>query len=613
MSDDQSLRKKDNIRVRRDRRKVSKPNNTRKAIRQVLSLLQNYKLKIFITFICALISTSFNVIGPLLIGKATTVIFDGLNLLIKGTGTINFTELFYLLILATLLYVISAVFTYLQSWFLTQISTSISYTIRKRLIEKINLLSMQDFDKNKRGDILSRITNDVDSLQTGITSTFLQFMTAIITIVGVFIMMMSINITLTLLTIVLVPLSFIIISFIMKRSQKYYKDQLVYKGKINAQIEEVFSGHDTIRSYNQENESLEKFVDDNQKWYTFEWKSQFYSSLMGPVINFISNLSYVIIAVIGAILVLERSIMVGDILAFFQYIQNFTQPIQQITRVMNLVQTALAATERIFEFLEIENEENSASLKIMDINDNISFENVEFAYDEKPIIKDLSFTANKGEKIAIVGHTGAGKTTIIKLLMRFYDIDNGEIKIDGVNIEKYDKNSLRSLVGMVLQDTWLFNGSIKENIRYGNLDATDDDVILASKIAYAHNFIMQLPDGYDTELNEDTDNISLGQKQLLTIARTILSDKKILILDEATSSIDTRTEKLIQDAMDRLMENRTSFIIAHRLSTIKNADKILVIDDGKIIEEGTHNELISNTHGYYYNLYKQFESEGEVS
>lgn len=613
MSEEKSLRKKDNIRVRRDRRMVSKPNNTRKAIRQVLSLLQNYKLKIFITFICALISTSFNVIGPLLIGKATTVIFDGINLLIKGTGTINFTELFYLLILATLLYVISAVFTYLQSWFLTQISTSISYTIRKRLIEKINLLSMQDFDKNKRGDILSRITNDVDSLQTGITSTFLQFMTAIITIVGVFIMMMSINITLTLLTIVLVPLSFIIISFIMKRSQKYYKDQLVYKGKINAQIEEVFSGHDIIRSYNQENESLEKFVDDNQKWYTFEWKSQFYSSLMGPVINFISNLSYVIIAVIGAILVLERSIMVGDILAFFQYIQNFTQPIQQITRVMNLVQTALAATERIFEFLEIENEENSASLKIMDINDNISFENVEFAYDEKPIIKDLSFTANKGEKIAIVGHTGAGKTTIIKLLMRFYDIDNGEIKIDGVNIEKYDKNSLRSLVGMVLQDTWLFNGSIKENIRYGNLDATDDDVILASKIAYAHNFIMQLPEGYDTELNEDTDNISLGQKQLLTIARTILSDKKILILDEATSSIDTRTEKLIQDAMDRLMENRTSFIIAHRLSTIKNADKILVIDAGKIIEEGTHNELISNTNGYYYTLYKQFESEGEVS
>lgn len=614
MSEDNSLKPRgDNIRVRRDRRMVSKPNDTRKAIRQVLSLLKDYKLKVLITFICALISTSFTVIGPLLIGRATTIIFDGLNLILKGEGTIDLTTLFNLLILATIIYIISAIFTYIQSWFLTQISTSISYNIRKKLIEKVNLLAMKDFDKNKRGDILSRITNDVDSLQTGITSTFLQFMTAVITIIGVFIMMMSINTLLTIITIILVPLSFIIISFIMKRSQKYYKNQLVYKGQLNAQIEETFSGHDIIRTFNQEEESVKTFKKDNEKWYNYEWKSQFYSSLMGPVINFISNLSYVIIAVLGAILVLQKAIAVGDILAFFQYIQNFTQPIQQITRVMNLVQTALAATERIFEFLEIDNEEDKSTQEITDIHDEITFENVEFGYDDTPILKDLTFTAKKGEKIALIGHTGAGKTTIIKLLMRFYDIHHGAIKIDGTNIEEYNKNSLRSLIGMVLQDTWLFSDTIKENIRYGNLEASDDDIIRAAKIAYAHNFITQLPEGYETVLNEDTDNISIGQKQLLTIARTILSDKKILILDEATSSIDTRTEKLIQDAMDRLMENKTSFIIAHRLSTIKNADKIIVIDDGQIIEEGTHNELIQKVNGYYKTLYNQFESEGEVS
>ena len=533
--------------------------------------------------------------------------------MINKTGSIDFEILFNLLIIAAILYIISAIFTYLQSWFLTQISTEISYKLRKRLIEKVNQLSMKDFDKNKRGDILSRITNDVDSLQTGITSTFLQFMTAIITIVGVFVMMLSINIWLTLITIILVPISFIVISIVMKRSQKYYKDQLRYKGMVNSQIEETFGGQDIIRTFNQEDDSFESFKNDNDKWYDYEWKSQFYSSLMGPIMNFISNLSYVIIAVIGAILVLENAIMVGDILAFFQYIQNFTQPIQQITRVMNLVQTALAATERIFEFLEIDVEEDKLTLKIEDIYDEITFENVSFAYEDTEIIKNLTFKVKKGEKIAIVGHTGAGKSTIIKLLMRFYDIDNGKISIDGVNINEYNKNSLRSIMGMVLQETWLFSDTIKENIKYGNLEATDADIINASKIAYAHNFITQLPEGYDTVLNEDTDNISSGQKQLLTIARTILSDKKILILDEATSSVDTRTEKLIQDAMDRLMEDKTSFIIAHRLSTIKNADKILVLDDGKIIEEGTHKDLITIENGYYKGLYKQFEVEGGVN
>ena len=598
--------------MRRDKRLVVKPNDSRKALKQVFSLLKDYKLKIFITFICALISTSFTVISPLLIGQATTVIFNGINDMMNGTGTINMETLVNLLIIASILYIVSAIFTYIQSWFLTQISTDISYKLRKQLIEKINQLSMKDFDKNKRGDILSRITNDVDSLQTGITSTFLQFMTAVITIVGVFIMMLSINVTLTIVTVILVPISFLIISFIMKKSQKYYKDQLKYKGIVNAQIEETFGGQDIIRTFNQEEKSFSTFQKDNDKWYTYDWKSQFYSSLMGPVINFISNLSYVIIAVLGAILVLQRAILVGDILAFFQYIQNFTHPIQQITRVMNLVQTALAATERIFEFLEIEVEEDPSTLEINEINDEITFNHVKFGYDDETVIKDLTFNVRKGEKVAIVGHTGAGKSTIVKLLMRFYDVNDGEIKIDGVNINKYNKNSLRSMVGMVLQDTWLFSDTIKENIRYGNLNATDKEVITASKIAYAHNFIIHLPEGYDTVLNEDTDNISIGQKQLLTIARTILSNKKILILDEATSSVDTRTEKFIQDAMDRLMNNKTSFIIAHRLSTIKNADKILVIDDGRIIEEGTHKELINIENGYYKGLYNQFEVEGGV-
>lgn len=599
--------------MRRDRREVVKPNNTKKSLGQVFSLLKNYKLKLSLTFVCAVISTLFTIISPLLIGQATTTIYDGIIRITNHTGSIDFERLYMLLIIASLLYIISAIFTYLQSWFLTQISTDISYNLRKRLVDKVNMLSMSDIDKNKRGDILSRITNDVDSLQTGITSTFLQFMTAIITLIGVFVMMLTINVWMTLVTVILVPVSFIIISVVVKRSQKYYQSQLKYKGSVNTQIEETFTGQDIIRAFNQEEESFKNFKSDNDEWYNHEWKSQFYSSLMGPIMNFISNLSYVAIAVLGAIFVLEKAITVGDILAFFQYIQNFTQPIQQITRVMNLVQTALAATERIFEFLELEDEDNPSKKEIKDIDNEITFEHVRFGYDENDVIKDLSFKAKKGQKVAIVGHTGAGKTTIIKLLLRFYDLKDGCIRIDGTDINEYDKNSLRSMVGMVLQDTWLFSDTIMENIRYGKLDASDEEVIEASKIAYSDHFIKQLPDGYDTILNEDTDNISLGQKQLLTIARTVLSNKKILILDEATSSVDTRTEKLIQDAMDKLMENKTSFIIAHRLSTIKNADKIIVIDDGKIIEEGTHQELIGIADGYYNSLYKQFTIEGELN
>lgn len=573
-----------------------KPANTKQSIKNIFSLLVGYKFKLSLTVICGIISTVFSVISPLLIGFATTAIFDGIN-----SGNMNLEYIINLLITVVILYVVSAVFSYLQSYLLLDITTDISYNLRKDLIEKVTHLSMGDLDKNTRGDILSRITNDVDSLQSGIVQTFNQLLTGVVTIVGVTVMMLSINIWLTLTTIVLVPIAFFIIFKVTKFSQDYYLKQLEYRGRLNGQIEESFTGHEIIRSFNQEEESMNIFDEENENWYEQEWKSKFFSSLSGPLVHFISNLQYVIISVLGAVLVLQNAISVGDILAFIQYSKNFTTPIEQITRIMNMIQTAMAASERIFGFLEIDFEENPYEEQITGINEEISFENVNFGYTEDElVIKDLSFKVKKGEKIAIVGETGAGKTTIVKLLMRFYDLNSGEIKIDGVNINKYDKHSVRSLVGMVLQDTWLFNDTIFNNIRYGNLDATEEEVIAAAKEAHADNFIMQSPEGYELMLNEDADNISHGQKQLLTIARTILSSKQILILDEATSSVDTRTEKLIQQAMDRLMKDRTSFIIAHRLSTVRDADKIIVIEDGHIIEQGTHEELLEQK-GYYYN------------
>ena len=573
-----------------------KPANTKQSIKNIFSLLVGYKLKLSLTVICGIISTVFSVISPLLIGFATTAIFDGIN-----SGNMNLEYIINLLITVVILYVVSAVFSYLQSYLLLDITTDISFNLRRDLIEKITHLSMGDLDKNTRGDILSRITNDVDSLQSGIVQTFNQLLTGVITIVGVTVMMLSINLWLTLTTIVLVPIAFFIIIKVTQFSQDYYLKQLEYRGRLNGQIEESFTGHEIIRSFNQEEESMNIFDEENENWYEQEWKSKFFSSLSGPLVHFISNLQYVIISVLGAVLVLQRAISVGDILAFIQYSKNFTTPIEQITRIMNMIQTAMAASERIFDFLEIDVEENPSKEQINEITNEITFENVSFGYTEdEMVIKDLSFKVRKGEKIAIVGETGAGKTTIVKLLMRFYDVNSGEIKIDGVNINRYDKHSIRSLVGMVLQDTWLFNDTIFNNIRYGKLDATEDEVIAASKEAHADNFIMQIPEGYEMMLNEDADNISHGQKQLLTIARTILSSKQILILDEATSSVDTRTEKLIQKAMDRLMKDRTSFIIAHRLSTVRDADNIIVIDDGHIIEQGTHEELLEQK-GYYYN------------
>ena len=583
------------------RQSPEKPVNNKKAIKNILFLLKDYKLKLLLTFVCALISTVFSIVAPLLIGMATTTIFDGIIAMNNHAGEMDFNTLFFLLGIVVLLYVISAVFSYLQSWFLIDISTNISFNLRTRIMDKITHLSMDDVGENKRGDILSRITNDVDSLQTGITQSFIQLMTAVITIIGVLIMMLSINVWMTLAALILIPISFVLITLITKYSQSYFLKQLAFKGSLNAQIEETFTGHDIIRIFNQEDIEMEEFEYDNENWFKHEWKSQFFSSLNNPLMNFISNLAYVAIAVLGAIFVIQKAIAVGDILAFFQYIKNFTQPIQQITRVMNLVQTAMAASERIFEFLEIDDEENSSDIKIDNFKEEITFENVSFGYDEDEIIiKDLSFNVKKGDKVAIIGETGAGKTTIVKLLMRFYDVRAGQIKIDGVNINEYDKHSVRHLMGMVLQDSWLFSDTIADNIRYGKLDATDDEVINAAIQVRADDFIKQLSDGYDTILNEDSDNISHGQKQLITIARTILADNEILILDEATSSVDTRTEKLIQDAMDKLMENKTSFIIAHRLSTVKNADNIIVIENGEIIEQGNHEELI-NRKGYYYN------------
>ena len=572
------------------------PANTRQSIKNIFNLLKGYKLKMTITIICGIISTVFSVIGPLLIGFATTAIFDGIT-----SGNMNLEYIINLLTTIGILYIISAVFSYIQSYLLLDITTDIGYNLRKELIEKITHLSMKDLDINTRGDILSRITNDVDSLQSGILQTFNQFLTGVVTIIGVTIMMLSINLWLAIITIVLVPISFFIIVKITKFSQNYYLKQLEYRGRLNGQIEESFTGHEIIRSFNQEDKSMKIFDEENENWYEQEWKSKFFSSLSAPIIHFISNLQYVAISVIGAVLVLQNAISVGDILAFIQYSKNFTTPIEQITRIMNMIQTAMAASERIFEFMKIDAEENPSEKQIKEINEGIIFENVMFGYTEDElIIKDLSFKVKKGEKVAIVGETGAGKTTIVKLLMRFYDVNSGEITIDGVNINEYDKHSLRSLVGMVLQDTWLFNDTIFNNIRYGKLDATEDEIITASKEAHADHFIMQNPDGYETIVNEDADNISHGQKQLLTIARTILSNKQILILDEATSSVDTRTEMIIQKAMNKLMKNRTSFIIAHRLSTVRDADKILVIEDGHIIEQGSHEELLEQK-GYYYN------------
>ena len=589
---------------------VEKAKDFKGSIGKLTAYIGRYKLAIFVVMIFAVVGTVFNVVGPKVLGKATTALSEGLMAKIAGTGGIDLTRISRILLFVLALYVFSAIFTFVQHYIMSTISQKICYRMRKEISEKINRMPMKYFESRTYGEVLSRITNDVDTLGMSLSQSINQIITSITTMVGVLIMMISISPLLTLIALFILPISISLIAFVMKKSQKYFRSQQEYLGEINGQVEENFTGHLVIKAYNKEEEVIRDFNETNDHLYESAWKSQFLSGMMHPIMMFVGNLGYAAVALIGGILAIKGTIEIGDIQAFIQYVKNFTQPIQQIAQVANQVQSMAAAAERVFEFLNEEEEsqvvENPVSVD--NIVGNVSFEHVHFGYKEDQIIiHDFSAEIKQGQKIAIVGPTGAGKTTMVKLLMRFYDVNGGAIKIDGHNIKDFNRRELRDAFGMVLQDTWLFKGSIMEKIRYGRLDATDEEVIAAAKAAHAHRFIETLPGGYDMELNEDASNVSQGQKQLLTIARAILADNKILILDEATSSVDTRTEIRIQKAMDNLMKGRTSFIIAHRLSTIRDADLILVMKDGDIIEQGTHEELLEKN-GFYAKLYNsQFE------
>ncbi len=568
-----------------------------------------YKFRFILMFIFAVAGTAFNIAGPKILGKATTELYTGLVAKVNGTGGIDFEKIGMILLWTLGLYLASACFSLIQGFVMTGISNDVTYSLRKEISKKINRLPMNYFESRTNGEILSRVTNDIDTLQMSINQSLTQLITSVTTLVGVFIMMLSINVWMTLAALVILPVSMVIINTVMKHSQKYFQAQQEYLGKVNGQVEENFGGHDVVRVFNKENDVLKEFEQDNKRLYDSAWKSQFFSGMMMPIMQFVGNLGYVMVALLGGIFAIRGTIEVGDIQSFFQYIRNFTQPIQQIAQVTNLLQSSAAASERVFEFLEEPEEQQPEKQDSIDgLNGNVQFEHAKFGYSpDKIIVNDFSADIHDGQKIAIVGPTGAGKTTMVKLLMRFYDVNGGSIRVDGHDIRNFNRSQLRELFGMVLQDTWLFSGTIMENIRYGRLDATDEEVIAAAKAAHIHNFIMQQPGGYQMVLDEETSNVSQGQKQLLTIARAILADNKILILDEATSSVDTRTEMQIQKAMDNLMKGRTSFVIAHRLSTIKDADLILVMKDGDIIEQGNHEELLARK-GFYAELYNsQFE------
>lgn len=581
-------------------------------MKKLISYLSSYKLAILLVIVFAIGSSVFNIVGPKILGNATTKIFEGLVSKVSNSGGgIDFDAIFRTLTILASLYIISSIFSFVQTFITSDISQKVSYNLRKSISEKINKLPLNYYDKKTNGEVLSRVTNDIDAISQNLNQILSQMITSATTLIGVLIMMLSISVTMTLVSLIVIPLSLVMIMLVVKKSQKHFRAQQEYLGHTNGHIEEMYSGHNIMKAFNGEEKAIEEFDKLSDTLYNSAWKSQFLSGMMMPIMTFIGNLGYVIVAIMGGFLAIRNKIQVGDILAFIQYVRSFMQPIAQTAQIANVMQQTAAAAERVFEFLEeevVEDVKNPISTE--GIEGAVEFDHVRFGYNEdKIIINDFSINIKPGQKVAIVGPTGAGKTTIVKLLMRFYELNGGKILIDGHDYRDFTRNDLRKIFGMVLQDTWLFNGNIMENIRYGRLDASDEEVIEAAKLAHAHHFIKTLADGYNMEINEEADNISQGQKQLLTIARAILSDPKILILDEATSSVDTRTEVLIQQAMENLMEGRTSFIIAHRLSTIKNADVILVMKDGDIVEQGTHEELLKSK-GFYSELYNsQFEEE----
>lgn len=582
-------------------------------MKKLISYLSPYKLAILLVIVFAIGSSVFNIVGPKILGNATTKIFEGLVSKVSNSGGgIDFDAIFRTLTILASLYIISSIFSFVQTFITSDISQKVSYNLRKSISEKINKLPLNYYDRKTNGEVLSRVTNDIDAISQNLNQILSQMITSATTLIGVLIMMLSISVTMTLVSLIVIPLSLVMIMLVVRKSQKHFRAQQEYLGHTNGHIEEMYSGHNIMKAFNGEEKAIEEFDKLSDTLYNSAWKSQFLSGMMMPIMTFIGNLGYVIVAIMGGFLAIRNKIQVGDILAFIQYVRSFMQPIAQTAQIANVMQQTAAAAERVFEFLEEEEvvEDVKNPISTEGIEGAVEFDHVRFGYNEdKIIINDFSINIKPGQKVAIVGPTGAGKTTIVKLLMRFYELNGGKILIDGHDYRDFTRNDLRKIFGMVLQDTWLFNGSIMENIRYGRLDASDEQVIEAAKLAHAHHFIKTLADGYNMEINEEADNISQGQKQLLTIARAILSDPKILILDEATSSVDTRTEVLIQQAMENLMEGRTSFIIAHRLSTIKNADVILVMKDGDIVEQGNHEELLKSK-GFYSELYNsQFEEE----
>lgn len=581
-----------------------KATDFRGTMKKLLHFMGKYKIALVIVVVFALGSTVFNIIGPKVLSTATTELFEGITAKIAGTGGINFDAVGVILLTTLILYAVSAACSFAQGWIMTRVVQGTCFELRRRIAAKIDALPVGYFEKTSTGDVLSRITNDVDTLGMNLNASVTQLITGVATVLGVVIMMLSISPIMTLVALIIIPVSLLIVSVVVKRSQKYFRMQQNRLGAINGQVEETFSGHAVVRAFGKEDEVVEKFRQTNEELRESAWKSQFMSGLLMPIMTFVSNLGYVVVAVVGALFAIQGRITVGDIQAFIQYMKNFTQPLTQLAQISNVLQQMAAAAERVFEFLDAEEEKDEpAKILAAEVKDNVEFVHVSFSYEPgKPVITDFSASVKEGQTVAIVGPTGAGKTTMVKLLMRYYDVDSGAIRIGGHDVREFDRNDLRSMVGMVLQDTWLFKGTIRENIRYGNLEATDEQVEAAAKAAFADHFIRTLPGGYEMEINEDASNISQGQRQLLTIARAILADRRMLILDEATSSVDTRTEELIQRAMDRLMHGRTSFVIAHRLSTIRNADLILVVQNGNIVEQGNHTELLARG-GAYANLY----------